>query len=378
MRVVLATGIEKFEEDIKHQLSKTDAKVMEQIYYLESVHQIAMEQDADIVVLASTLPGSVNIEEVLSMLRMADKRIVLLPDSVRLGKAALSLGIYDILMGGVNASQVVDLILNPSTYSYAANSLKGGQGSTEREVYNDLSLKQKNKQQTLDSNKPTEEREKRNKPSLFDTIGKPLAQKLTKLFSRKEKKERKQDVYIPEKPIRTDTEKVKQFRTKVLVVVGAAHKVGATSFTLALAETLAKKNEVRVLDAGGGASKWLGKASKIPCSKMPPATISPGVITIVDAGTEIPAEAMPLVETTFVVTDMSREAVNLHRFSTARGVVIVGNRSAPEEELKSLASVWGIKVLCNLPEDVSVKKAELSGLAPGSKLWRKQLKKIVL
>ena len=101
------------------------------------------------------------------------------------------------------------------------------------------------------------------------------------------------------------------WRTKVYIVAGVNHRVGATSFTLALAEILSK-TEVEILDAGGGAARWLGRQSRqnsnnrIFVRQGPASSISPGIFTLVDVGIEIPEEIVPFAEGVFLVTDLSR------------------------------------------------------------------------
>lgn len=169
------------------------------------------------------------------------------------------------------------------------------------------------------------------------------------------------------------------WRTKVYIVAGVNHRVGATSFTLALAEILSKKTEVEILDAGGGAARWLGRQSRqnsnnrIFVRQGPASSISPGIFTLVDVGIEIPEEIVPFAEGVFLVTDLSRNALNLKEFKNYR-CILVGNRGANIGGLMELASLWNFNVFCTLTEDSKVKQAEIEGKIPMPGAWKKSLK----
>lgn len=180
-----------------------------------------------------------------------------------------------------------------------------------------------------------------------------------------------------EKTTRTLTlAKPGKVQTTVYMVVGSAPRVGATSFCLALASHLSQNRPVEILDAGGGASEWL-KDKKIPVRKVPPFSVIPGAVTIVDAGTNITKELQPFTEAVFVVTDLSRNSVNIKEFAEgASSVYLVGNRGAPLSALHELANLWNIKVFASLSEEPLLREAELSGRIIVPKQWKKQLNKI--
>lgn len=164
--------------------------------------------------------------------------------------------------------------------------------------------------------------------------------------------------------------------TCVIVVVGAAKRVGTTSIALSMAKALSKKHEVDVIDAGGGAYEWLnGKGEvNITVRRAYPYSISPGVITIVDAGTQIPEELLPFVETTLIVTDMSRNSVFIK--DLIRGnCYLVGNRCV--SDIRELAEVWGLSVICEIGEDKAIKIAEANSKLPESRYLSKKLKDII-
>ena len=170
--------------------------------------------------------------------------------------------------------------------------------------------------------------------------------------------------------------KPQKSRTSVYAVVGAARRVGATTFALALAEYLSKKYLVEVLDAGGGSSGWPITNRDFSIRPIPPVSITPGVITIIDAGTEIAEEIQPFLESVFVVTDLSRGSLNLQKVVQAnRNVNLVGNRGAPLSGLRELARTWDINLCLALDEDVNIRHLQSSFLP---KSWRKKLKSICI
>lgn len=166
-----------------------------------------------------------------------------------------------------------------------------------------------------------------------------------------------------------------RLRTCVLAVVGANRRVGATAFALALADALAGRRQVEVLDAGGGASVWL-KGGSLPCRKAPPFSVVAGVVTVVDCGVKLPEEILPLAEKVFIVTDMSPAAVQVKPVLPGQ-TYLVGNRGASMNALRGLASLWGLEVLCAFPEDAAVREAEIRGEPPRIRRWYKELKGVV-
>ena len=161
---------------------------------------------------------------------------------------------------------------------------------------------------------------------------------------------------------------------RVWAVVGAAPRVGATSFALLLAGYL-KNYNVEILDAGGGAYQRL-RGPDIPLRKVPPYSVAPG-ITIVDCGTFVPQEIIPLAEKIFIVTDLSDKATNIRDLTKLNSnVYLVGNRNAPVKETRELAEVWGIEYFCSLKEDPSLRTSEMTKSMPSFQKHKKELAKI--
>lgn len=167
-----------------------------------------------------------------------------------------------------------------------------------------------------------------------------------------------------------------RMRAQVIVVVGAAPRVGATSFCLALAKYLSRNNIVEVVDAGGGAYDWV-IGGEIKVRRTSPLSITPGVITLIDAGHEITEEIQPYANMVFLVTDMSRNSVYFKDYiEKSNSLILVGNRGASLEGLYELGDLWEINVLGTLSEELVIKEAEIDGQIVVPKRWIKELKKV--
>lgn len=162
---------------------------------------------------------------------------------------------------------------------------------------------------------------------------------------------------------------------RVWAVVGAAPRVGATSFVLLLAGYL-KKNQVEILDAAGGRAHQWARNSDVPIRMAPPFSIAPG-LTIVDCGPTIPEEIIPLAEKLFIVTDLSPMATNIQELIKLNSnIYLIGNRNAPLKETMELANLWGIEYLCTLKDDPSIKHSEITQTMPSFRRHKKELNQI--
>lgn len=114
MRVLLATGIEELDRDLEARLPGAQVS-----YYREAVVEEAERQNAEVVVLSASLPGSAPLEELVLALRLAGRRVVLLPGARgsddRLVRRAVALGVYDIVYDPVTAEAVAERVERPGT-----------------------------------------------------------------------------------------------------------------------------------------------------------------------------------------------------------------------------------------------------------------------
>lgn len=167
-----------------------------------------------------------------------------------------------------------------------------------------------------------------------------------------------------------------KMRTQVFVIAGAAPRVGATSFCIALAGYLSEKYPIEIIDAGGGAINWIRDGS-IRVRRPEPISVTPGVITLIDAGTDISEEVQPFANMVFLVTDLSRSAIQFKSFiEKSNNICLIGNRGASLKGLHELGELWGIDVIGTLSEEAAVKEAEINGKVVIPRKWRKELQEV--
>ncbi|MBO8128951.1 MAG: hypothetical protein H0Z39_07100 [Peptococcaceae bacterium] len=128
MRILLATGLEDLDREIRHSAEERDAETIEivgECYYREAVVSLAHQREADTIVLSINLPGQADMVDLLRECRMADLRVVFLPGcrddtkAIDLARKAVALGVYDLVWDPVSPAVVVDRVLNPATLAEA-------------------------------------------------------------------------------------------------------------------------------------------------------------------------------------------------------------------------------------------------------------------
>ena len=158
--------------------------------------------------------------------------------------------------------------------------------------------------------------------------------------------------------------------------MGTAKNVGSTSFAIALAKALYGKGEnVRIVDAGGGAKKWL-RNDNIECdSKI---GIMPGTITVFDIGSNIPDGVMPFAEYVFIITDNSPDAnpTMIMPYQADR-TYLIGNKGMDEDIVFALADLKMVKALYSLPETSELITAEQKGIGVVPQKWRKKIERTI-
>ncbi|MGB9859486.1 MAG: hypothetical protein ACPLQP_06085 [Moorellaceae bacterium] len=130
MRVLLATGIEELDRILAAGLTKAGVEIASECYIREYVVEMAKQKETDTVVLGPHLDGECDlIERVIFPLRLADKRVVLLPGSisdpvaVELSLRAVACGVYDVLFDPVDAERLVKKLESPGTLAAALKDL---------------------------------------------------------------------------------------------------------------------------------------------------------------------------------------------------------------------------------------------------------------
>ncbi|MDA8334393.1 MAG: hypothetical protein M0Z41_05245 [Peptococcaceae bacterium] len=125
--VLLATGHQRLDAELAVQPS---LRVLGQVLYREAVAEKADRSGAETVVLACSLPGGMDLAQVIYDLRRQDRRIILLAgnregaDGGLLGQA-VGLGVYDLLFDPVRPEEVARSALEPAGFACAAAWLAG-------------------------------------------------------------------------------------------------------------------------------------------------------------------------------------------------------------------------------------------------------------
>lgn len=126
MKILLATGLERMDNDVKEVLGG-DCDIAE-VYYRE-----AAMSGYDVVVLSPALPGNRDLADIIYSLRRDNTRVVLLAGNLGPEQVwqAFNLGVYDILFDPVRVQEIADAIRSPGTFGKAAEllSAKGVSGS---------------------------------------------------------------------------------------------------------------------------------------------------------------------------------------------------------------------------------------------------------
>jgi hypothetical protein len=155
------------------------------------------------------------------------------------------------------------------------------------------------------------------------------------------------------------------------LIIGAAPRVGATSFALALARYAMEKGEAVRVTSGSGAEEWLKEnVEDVLLPASPRLVAAPGEITIVDAR-EVPDE-LALVSAAVWVTDFSPGSLNIAPLVPGR-TYVVGTRGVQLSQLEELAAIKDVIPLCVLPESAAVKEAQVKGILPLPQEWVKDL-----
>ncbi len=126
LKVLLANGSDEvagiLDARLEILLARKGMKTVGNAYYREAVVALALERKADVVVLSLHIPGSKEIfQEVVLPLRKMEKRVILLTGAADAGirRAAVALGVYDIIPDPFMPEDVVARILRPAGFGSA-------------------------------------------------------------------------------------------------------------------------------------------------------------------------------------------------------------------------------------------------------------------
>ncbi|KAB2951985.1 AAA family ATPase [Heliorestis acidaminivorans] len=116
MKVLLATGVKQ----IDNVVSLFTGLETVWVGYRESVVLMAKKESVNVVILSAFLPGSEEIECIITSLRLEEIRVILLAGSIAydapLVTEAIRCGVYDVLYNPITPSKLKQAMESPATY----------------------------------------------------------------------------------------------------------------------------------------------------------------------------------------------------------------------------------------------------------------------
>lgn len=390
MRILLATDNKELDDYLK---KHTDIDISGEVYYREALVDSLRQNKCDTVILSVFLNGEEDILDIVFQLRMADARVIMLMGDTGRADANVfdfvAMGVYDILFSPISVSEIIKVIKEPKKLSNILNELNAPWRPESKNlicIFKDFIQKKQKEDiergassgeiaEHLTENEDIKEVRVEEKVNRRLDVNKsiPDLNFFNLANGTKEKKGRKNKIGISEetaKPVNNE------YRARAIAVMGTAEKVGSTSFAIALAKALLKKgNKVRIIDAGGGAKRWL-RNDEIECSCD--IGIAPGTITVFDMGHMVSDGVMPFAEHVFIVTDGGPDAnpTKIMPYLAER-TYLVGTKGMDEDILFALADLKMVQALFSLPETSELITAEQKGIGTIPRKWQKKIEKAV-
>lgn len=408
------------------------AEVAATAQYREAVADMVRTTKADTLLLSAYLKGSQDIVETVFTARSAGLRVVFLAGEIKadddLIADLIAMGVYDILFNPISITQIEESLRVPGRFGDAVKLLrvaKKPEGRRVRSLANKFSarfpLPYEKEEQPIEESaqehhardcvdrqpQPMAQEQEESEEKILPIPQVPQEQLVaTKQSHRQPLKPPKvlPKLFMPKPSVRpaprlknagllsrdatiSSPSKAPQVRgqrllvvpspmaARIWLVVGAARRVGATSFALALTKLAAEMGlKVKVADGGGGASTWV-KNSDLLIPGSAEFTAAPGEITIVDAGYSSDHTALTaLAEAAVWVTDLAPGGLDVEPLISGR-TFLVGTRKAPIRGLEELAEIRQVIPICSLPEAPKIKEAQLKGELPLPSNWRRELKR---
>lgn len=413
VKVILATGDEVLDRYIR---GLPWVEVVGEARYKEAVPDAVRPGKGEVLLLSAYLPGSMDIIEVVYAARTAGTRVLFLAGDMREESFVadlVALGVYDILFNPIAIEEIEERLKTPATFGEAAKLLSVSKMPEGKRLLPLLKRfwKKEEQEEKRSKIKPIERGDVLEEKLLKETeapgpgsgkavganetpvtspavssragtrgqrqAGRPAVSlfalgKLLKPEARKEKPRlsetdaqnarRKHGASEPGLVVRR-----RSLAVRVWLIIGAAPRVGTTSFALALARYAMEKGETVRVTGGGGADEWLGEnAGDVFLPASPRLAAAPGEITIVDAR-EVPDD-LALVSAAVWVTDLSPGSLNVAPLVPGR-TYVVGTRGVQLAQLEELAAIKDVIPLCTLAESPAVRDAQAKGILPLPPEW---------
>lgn len=146
MRVLLATGLEKLDQDLSQAIQQDlKIEIAGVCLYREAVVQDVQGKGADTVILSVNLPGSSDIiTGIILPLRAQDVRIILLPgkrdeeETNGFIARAVVYGVYDFIYDPVTVSKIIERLQNPASFAEVNKELRGINLENQADVLDQL------------------------------------------------------------------------------------------------------------------------------------------------------------------------------------------------------------------------------------------------
>jgi len=142
MKVLVATGIEKLDEDILKMLPDNNMVASGQCFHRNVLHKVINESAADTLVISTALSGDSDLISLIRSIREKGTRVIVLPGSsslpqtLELVKALVPYGIYDFVYDKVKPKDVIDRVRNPGNLGEVAKSFVGA--SIDLDISSDI------------------------------------------------------------------------------------------------------------------------------------------------------------------------------------------------------------------------------------------------
>ncbi|MBM7854957.1 chemotaxis response regulator CheB [Desulfohalotomaculum tongense] len=119
MKVLIATGIEKLDNDLSRMLPENNIETVGTSYHRSIVNKMIKETGADTVIISPALSGDDDIVELIRTMREKGIRVVALPGDLSLMKAQelieklVPYGVYDFVYDPVRPVVIIEKLLRP-------------------------------------------------------------------------------------------------------------------------------------------------------------------------------------------------------------------------------------------------------------------------
>ena len=281
MRLLVATGIEKLDNDLLKALPEKDIKTVGNCCHQSVIEKVIEETCSDHVLISPALYGETDIVTLIRRIRERGLRVIVLPGSPsrpetkELIKELVPLGIYDFVYDKVTIDAIVDKLLKPGTLGDIPKDIREVIIS-EQKFGNEIEKQIDDESNAIEQGysinnytdkKPEQEQQKLKIPSLLNNVGKIGSVAVGTINKALQRNEQKDNDDITEdctaenylcQVININTRKQKQ---QFIVCVISPRCSGVTFVSTNLAYLLSEKYQVSLV-GGNDCCEYLGSNNK--------------------------------------------------------------------------------------------------------------------